>query len=605
MLIGLLFGSVAVMALTVSEPGLRTVFVLASFAAGGIVVLIWRQGGLRLPLVLGVAVIFRLAFLWLPPTLSDDAYRYVWDGLIQRDGYNPYVYVPADPELAAYQDEPIYKHLNSERYYSVYPPVSQLIFRAGALFYDEGWQVSYYIIKGILAALEMAALFVLARMIRPDILLLYAWNPLVVIASAGQAHGEAALALFLSLTLFAAWKGRGMQAAVWLGLASWVKLYPVLLFPLLLRRFGWRSAVAGSVCMIILAVPYVHPEAVVHVRTSLDLYVRLFEFNAGFYFLLKELLELVTGVDWSKQIGPALRSIFLLVLPLIYFLDWKRSWPLERAFAVVIGAFLILATTVHPWYLVGVLVVTAAAQRTSWHWYWLSIVSIGTYLLYVDGPYWPWVVIGWTGWMVLIVRRYGREWLDALMRYRARGKADVIAPFLSRQDVILDIGAAEGFVAERLVQSNGVSAQLVDIAGMNRTNLPHQVYDGDRLPHADNEVDVAVLVYVLHHADDPRSLLSESARVAARRVIILESTYARKWEEPLLRLLDHALNFIRSLGRMDRETLHFRTHRQWLRLFDELGLRVAARRDFGGFIHHRSLFILDVTPSPKDVDTVP
>lgn len=600
LLIGLLAGCVAVMSATAAQPQYWSFFVAAAFGAGALLVPIRRRATVTVRTVLLLAIVFRLALIWLPPVLSDDAFRYVWDGWMQLEGIDPYRYVPADAELAAYHDEPLYDRLNSPEYYSVYPPVSQLIFRIGGLFYEQGWQASYFVIKVIMASFEVGAVIVLSRMISPGNLLLYAWNPLVLIAGAGQAHGEAVLAFFLSLTLWSSWKGRGGAAGVWLACAGWVKLYPFVLIPLLWRRFGWRSIVTGTVAAVLLGAPYAHAHVVENVMRSLDLYVRLFEFNAGFYYVVKGAFELVTGADWSKQIGPALRFVFIGALPLIYMLDARHRWPLQRAFAVTIGGFLILSTTVHPWYLVGILAVVAPAAGVAWHWYWLSIVSIGTYLLYVDGPYWPWVIVGWLGWLALALNRHGRAALDALMRSRAREKADLVAPFLSRGDRILDLGAAEGFVAERLVQTCGVEARLVDVIDLNRSELPHLVYDGRRLPFEDDRFDVAVLVYVLHHAMDPRQVLREALRVASRRVIILESTYVRRWEHKMLRLIDHSANLVRSLGRMERETLHFRTFQEWLDFFDNLNVRVAARRDLGGFIHHRALYVLDATSWSQD-----
>ena len=79
-------------------------------------------------LVIGFALVLRLAVFWLPPILSDDAYRYVWDGLVQAEGYNPYLHTPDSPELEALHDEPVYAELNSPDRYTVYPPVSQTRF---------------------------------------------------------------------------------------------------------------------------------------------------------------------------------------------------------------------------------------------------------------------------------------------------------------------------------------------------------------------------------------------------------------------------------------------------------------------------------------------
>jgi SAM-dependent methyltransferase len=592
------------MAALAARPAAWEGFVAAGFASGVLTVLIWRRKDVPLQLVIAAALVFRLFVLWLPPVLSDDAYRYVWDGVVQAEGHNPYLFAPDDPELAHLRDEPIYDALNSAEYHTVYPPVSQLIFRFGALFYEYGWIVSYFVIKAALALLEFGAVLVLARMLRPEQLLLYAWNPLVVIAAAGQAHGEAAAAFFLSLVLLALHQGRGGRASVWLACAGWVKLYPFVLFPFLWRRYGWRSAAAGGAATVILAAPYVHADVLPNVMQSLDLYVRYFEFNAGPYYALKEVFRLVTGQDWSKQLGPALRLCFLASLPVLYALDWKLRWAPRRALAVTTGLFLLCATTVHPWYLLGVLVLVAPAPHPSWHWYWLSVTSIGTYLLYVGGPYWSWVILGWAGFVVIAALRYRQALTDPLLRYRAKGKAEMLAAVLEKGWSVLDIGAGEGYVGRRLVERLDADVRLVDIVDTNRTALPHRRFDGRRLPYPAGRFDASILVFVLHHAEDPEAVLLEALRVSRRRVVVLESTYKHRWERPVLTYLDRTVNRLRSSGEtaMGRESLHFRTHAEWLATFSRLDLRLEASKDLGGFIHHKSLFVLAAADDPAAGD---
>ena len=596
----------------------------AAFAAGLLVVLLWRRGEPTLPVVIGLALAFRLAVAWLPPILSDDLYRYVWDGLVQAEGYNPYRYTPNEPELAHLQEEPIFEVLNSADYHSVYPPLSQLIFRIGALFYDHGWQVSAYVIKGILALMEFGAVLVLARMLSPAQLMLYAWNPAVILAGAGQAHGEAALALCLSLCLLASTRKKGMQAAVWLALAGWVKLYPFVLFPFLWRRFGWRSMAAGGGITLVVAIPFLDPTVLPNVFESLNLYVRLFEFNAGPYYAIKHLLLALTGMDWSKQLGPAFGILYLIVLGLLYRLDRRDGWDLRRTFAWAVGAFFLCATTLHPWYLLGILVLVAPAARPAWHWHWLSVLSIGTYLLYSDDIYWIWVVLGWGGWMAFAVSRYGRDasavirrtrmggilldWidrrlqtcLDRILCARASRKAGVLARELSSGWSVLDVGAGEGFTGMHLAARLGGEVKGVDVIRMNRTAMPVRLYDGRRIPHADRAFDAVVLVYVLHHAEDAERVVREALRVSRYRVVILESTFAWAWERPVLRWLDRTANAIRSGGRMrDQDPhLHFRRHEEWLTLFQGLPTTRVRHKRLGGFIHHRSLFVLEGVASP-------
>ncbi|MXW65093.1 MAG: DUF2029 domain-containing protein [Bacteroidetes bacterium SB0668_bin_1] len=655
LLLLLLAAAMGGMAWWAAAPGTRGGFVVAALAAGAICALLWKRGDVPMHLVIVFALVLRLAVFWLPPGLSDDAYRYVWDGLVQAEGYNPYLHTPDSPELEALREEPVYDELNSPGVYTVYPPVSQLIFRIGAVFYDRGWEVSWFVIKGLLALFEFGAVLVLSRMLRPRQLLLYAWNPAVVLAGAGQGHGEAAMVLFLALMLFALKNKRGVWASVWLACAGGVKLYPFLLFPFLWRRFGWKSIAAGLGIAFLPALPFFHPEGIGKILSSLNLYVRLFEFNAGLYYGIKHFLALLTGMDLSKLLGPALAALYLAGLAMLYaqrpksagansktwaksagngWKTWPRSagtgwqtrpnstgngwqtWPrsagtgcqtwltrryflqenrgLRPLFVWAAGGFLVFATTVHPWYLLGVLVLAAPAERPSWHWYWLSVCALGTYLLYTGGPYWIWVWTGWGGWSVLAACRYRRALTDLLLRARAARKAALMARFLEKGQSVLDGGAGEGYVGEKLGKRLGGQIQLVDILNQNRTSLPLDVYEGRRLPYASGAFDASLLVFVLHHAGHADELLRETLRVS-RRTVILESTYVWKWELALLHRLDRLANRLRSekAAPMQEGPLRFRTHAEWLACFQEAGAHVVHAQRTRRCVDRQSLFVVE------------
>ncbi len=572
-------------------------FVASEFAAGALLFVIWRRGDVSLRTILVLAVLFRLFFFWLPPALSDDAYRYVWDGLVQANGINPFALRPVDAELAFLRSEPIFERLNSATYYSVYPPLSQLLFRFGAEFYDAGWHASYYVIKAVLAFCEMGALWLLSRRIQPRSLLLYAWNPLVIFAAAGQAHTEAAAVLFLVSAWTLADRGRPVWASTALAAAGLVKLYPFVLLPLLWRRFGWRSVWPAGLTVAVLSWPYVHPDAIAHLLSSLDLYVRSFEFNAGLYYGVKKLLSVVTGEDWSKQIGPALRWLFLASMIAVYYLDRRFDWPIRRAMVVAVGLFFVCSTTVHPWYLLPLLGLLAPVTPPSWHWYWLGLASMGTYLLYVSGPYWTWVAVAWTGWLIFGTVRYARPAFDAVLTLRARKKVSLLADYLpsgATGTKILDLGAAEGYVGREIARTARAAVTLADVVCLNRTDLVHVVYDGRRLPFERDRFDVVVLVYVLHHAESAESLLAEAARVCARRIIVLESIVTSRAQRFLLALLDRLANTLRAA---DRKTalgaeLDFRRFDDWMHTFRAAGLEIEVARDLGGYVHHRALFVL-------------
>ena len=195
-------------------------------------IICWRWGNFNLKAVILYAVFFRLALMGLPPSLSDDAYRYVWDGLVQQNGNNPYRLAPEDVTFNELQQDITFTELNSKAHVSVYPPVSQLIFRLGTTWHTPDSRRSYYLIKLIFVLAELLAIFLLARIVSSGFVLLYAWNPVVLLETAGQAHTESAALLALILVLFLARRGNGGWASIFLAVAGWIKLLPFLFFPL-------------------------------------------------------------------------------------------------------------------------------------------------------------------------------------------------------------------------------------------------------------------------------------------------------------------------------------------------------------------------------------
>jgi hypothetical protein len=371
----------------------------------GLVVL-WRRDPLTTRQVLWGALLLRLAFLPLLPGLTDDLYRYIWDGWLQMQGINPYRYVPEHESLSSYQSSLIYERLNSQPYYSVYPPLTQLTFAVGGWFYPYGWTVSYYVLKGLFTAAEFGGVVLLSRLTSARNLLLFAWNPLVLLETAGQGHTEALLLPFIVGAVWAVRQGRGRIASLAVAGAGMIKIYPFVLGPFLLRRYGWRAVWPGAVLVVGVSLPYAAPYALPHLKASVDLFAELLEFNAGPYYLTKYTFWLVTGADWSKQIGPAFRYLFLASLPVLYYLDWRRSWSFRWATLCTLGLFFVLSTTVHPWYFLPVLALVVMHEQPAWPWFWVSTCSIGTYLFYIDGPYWLWVNLGWGGAVVLGVWWY-------------------------------------------------------------------------------------------------------------------------------------------------------------------------------------------------------
>ncbi|MBA2297480.1 MAG: DUF2029 domain-containing protein, partial [Actinobacteria bacterium] len=206
-------------------------------------------------LVLLVAVTARLVLAVDPPTLSDDAYRYVWDGRVQAAGINPYRFPPRSLELKQLRDEAIYEQVNRKFAPTIYPPAAQGFFRAAYVVHPDSirWTKASLVLVDAVAICLLGLLLVRSGR-PPERALLYAWHPLAILEVGHSGHVDVlAVALLLGSLLFTM-RGRPVAAGVALAGAALVKFYALAaLVPLLARgrRFGALSggALAGTVAL--------------------------------------------------------------------------------------------------------------------------------------------------------------------------------------------------------------------------------------------------------------------------------------------------------------------------------------------------------------------
>ncbi len=562
-------------------------------------------------ILLGGALLLRLTLFPALPDLSDDLYRYVWDGWLLFQGISPYRWIPADPALAHLHDSVLFREMNSPGYYSIYPPFSQLaFFPAGIVHTWVGWPGSAYAIKGTFLLLEGGGVVLMYRALRllghaPGALALYAWNPLVLVTVAGTGHTEGGLALGLGLVALGV-AGAGARIG-WLGLvaATLSKGIPLLLAPLFLRlqhrghgiRKMLRAALPAAVVGILLTAPFLSRDLPAALLASADLYVRLFEFNAGLYFVLKEALFRATGEDWGNVLGPALRWGFLLAALGV----WLR-WPLRstgdwfRGSLLLFSLYLVTATTVHPWYVTWGLLLLPFTPFLRAAWLWASWAAFPTYLTYVGVSHQALTAAFWSGVAFFTIR----EALPGLKEFALRMAGARKARQLKRQlrgTRLLDLGAGEGYLAARLdgVKEGTRKVFLADLGPYFRVPLGGIVYDGHHLPLRDRSVDTVVLSLVLHHCEDPASVLRESLRVARKRVLVTESTFRHTWERRILEVLDRTANRGRAEGGMDTAgaPLRFRTVKEWEEMIEAVGGRIVTSRRLNRIGHRHHLFVVE------------
>jgi alpha-1,6-mannosyltransferase len=210
-----------------------------------------------LGLILVFAALLRLPLLFSEPYLSDDVYRYVWDGRVQAAGINPYRYVPDAPEIENLRDEDVYPNINRSSYaVTIYPPAAQLFFLLATRVSDSvTWMKAAMLAwEGLAIALLVA---LLRRAARPDsLVLLYAWHPLPLWEFAGSGHLDAAAIAWILAALLARARGRRALAGVALGVATLFKLYPLGLFPALWRPGDRRMPAAVAATVSIGYLPY-------------------------------------------------------------------------------------------------------------------------------------------------------------------------------------------------------------------------------------------------------------------------------------------------------------------------------------------------------------
>jgi len=337
---------------------------------------------------IAAALVFRVVAALGEPSLSDDVQRYVWDGRVQLHGVHPYAHAPADPALADLRDESSAR-INHPELRTIYPPLAELVFAALAAtgLGVRGFQLAFGLVDfGVVLALgRLLALRGLPR----ERVVLYAWNPLAILESAGSAHVEPLGVVLLVLAAVWTSAGRRGRGAAALGAAIQAKLLPLVLVPGYLRRFRTRHAAVLALVVLGLLLPYAATGPAL--GRGLADYAERWEFNAlGFAAVRSALVALDSG----RALAPAVDALRARLgedaapWERVYRLTWPEplarlivglalavwiGWVLRRRVAEpsvesihVIGAVLLLAPTVHPWYVLWIL--PFAVAELSWPW---------------------------------------------------------------------------------------------------------------------------------------------------------------------------------------------------------------------------------------------
>ncbi|HJR08217.1 MAG TPA: glycosyltransferase family 87 protein [Pyrinomonadaceae bacterium] len=319
--------------------------------------IVWRARAARSTLIIVIvfAALFRLNVLFAPPFLSDDIYRYIWDGRVQAARVNPYRYVPADDALKFLRDVEIYPYINRRDFaQTIYPPLAQMIFFLTTRVSERVvWMKAVMILFECVGLYALSLLLASFRVPRERVLVAAAWHPLVVWEVAGSGHLDALVLAFVALALVARRRGRESLTGALLASAVLVKLFPVVLFPAFYRRWGWRMPLAFCATLVAGYAPYLSVGAR-RVLGYLPGYADEEGLQSGERFFLLQLARKLSG---GASVPRAAYIVFAFVVlgAMAAWCFFRREFgerDYVRRAALLATAFTVLLSPHYSWYFV-------------------------------------------------------------------------------------------------------------------------------------------------------------------------------------------------------------------------------------------------------------
>lgn len=351
-------------------------------------------------LLLGFGIVCRLVFLFAIPNLSQDFYRFIWDGRLIAEGINPYLSTPQEwmqsgnfgVVAQARQLVEGMQSLNAS-HYTNYPPVSQWVYALAGILFPKSILGSVIVMRVILIFADVVSFIFLRKLLQQLKLsqhqaFWYFLNPLVIIELTGNLHFEGLMVMCLSVSIYLLLKKKWIWAAVLFGLSVSVKLLPLVLLPLFFHYFRKQEKlniykliafyVITFLTVLITFLPFLSVELIQNFGDSVALWFNKFEFNASIYYIIRWIGFQTVG--WNI-IGVVCKILPIVIFITILGLSFFRKNNLEKTLFVnmlfALSIYFLLSTTVHPWY-----VITPLAISIFTHYKYLLVWSFTVILSY-------------------------------------------------------------------------------------------------------------------------------------------------------------------------------------------------------------------------------
>ncbi|MCM8570890.1 mannosyltransferase [Gramella jeungdoensis] len=362
-------------------------------------------------ILVSLALIFRLLFMVAIPNLSQDYFRFIWDGRLLANGWNPYEYIPAElirsPDFIIAQSRELFHGMGSLSggNFTNYAPINQFIFAIAGWLAPSSVLFSVILLRIVIILADFGTLYFGTKLLRamrlPDHRIFwYILNPFIIIELTGNLHFEGVMVFFLVWSLYLLHKKKWLWSAVLFGLSVSVKLLPLMFLPLFFRYFKTSAPLSQAkenhsetrlsdakkshpkpsiriegfwkliiyyllvfAVVIISFLPFFSSGVIQNFTQSIGLWFGKFEFNASIYYIVRWIGYQVKGYNIIGTAGVVLPFItFLIIMALSLFRKNNNTQQLITSMLFAITAYLFLSTTVHPWYLTIALVLSVFTQ---------------------------------------------------------------------------------------------------------------------------------------------------------------------------------------------------------------------------------------------------